>query len=173
MAEKSAKPKLEDVINEVLSESVCDNALDFVAFLRANKMTTPWSAKNSWKICFKGKNMGFMSTSGTAAYRGLGENSWHICFTDSEFANDDTACGEQCVLSEKQKDTIWNTLRNCQKCPYLCNPGKSMTIFGRKFDSVCHQWLSLVNPNAETLDCVKKWFYLYKNSIINGGKANG
>jgi len=168
MANKTAKPKVEDVINEVLTGDVCEKALDFVAFLRENKLMTPWSATNSWKIRFKGKDVGFMSTYGTAAYRGLAENSWQICFTAHKFANDDAVYGEQCTLNESQKNMVWSMLRNCQKHPYLCNPGKSMTVFGKKLDNVCHQWLFLVNPDAEALDCVKKMILLFVISISSG-----
>ena len=170
MANKITKPKLEDVINEVLTGDAYNNALDFVMFLRENKITTPWSATNSWKLRFKGKNIGFISTFGTAPYRGLAENSWHICFTDSTFVDNDTVCDRQYALTEKQKNIVWDTLRNCQKCPYLCNPGKPMTIFGKEFDSVCHQWLSLVNPDADALESAKKMVLLCKNTYEISGR---
>jgi len=167
MTTKAVKPKVEDVIYEVLADDVHEMASDFVAFLRANKLTTPWSATNSWKIRFKGKDVGFLSTYGTAAYRGLTVNSWQICFTAHDFACDDTALGESCVLSDIQKNIVWSKLSNCQNHPYQCNPGKSMTILGKKIENVCHQWLYLTNPDIESLDCAKKLILLFVNSVSN------
>ena len=123
MAKKEARLKVEDAIKDVLTGNVCEEALDFVVFLRENKLTTPWSATNLWKIRFKGKDIGFMSIYGTAAYRGLSENSWQICFTANEFATCDTVYGEQYMLSGSQKNIVWNTLNNCKNHPYQCNPG--------------------------------------------------
>jgi hypothetical protein len=37
--QKTLKPKLEDALNESLNSEVLKNALDFIAYLRKNKMS--------------------------------------------------------------------------------------------------------------------------------------
>jgi len=144
------------------------NGAEAYSFLRENKMTTPWGATNSWKINFKGKNVAGVSTTGTAPYRGLGDNSWGLGFAYHGFGDfEGIIDNEQYAITENQKNLIWDTLRECQKCPYLCNPGAPMTIFGKKFDSVCHAWFSLTNPSGEALDLAKKIVLFNKNAIIN------
>jgi len=54
---KNVKPKIEDVIREVLIAGAVDNALSFIAYLRKNKMSPQWSAANSWKVVYKAHNV--------------------------------------------------------------------------------------------------------------------
>ena len=42
---KNEKPKIEDVVCEVLSGDAQKNALDFIAFLRENKLNPAWGSR--------------------------------------------------------------------------------------------------------------------------------
>jgi len=163
MSKKATKPKVEDVLGEVLDGDAQTNALDFVAFLRANKLSPNLAAANSWAVAYKGQRVCFIRTYGSANYHNLKGGSWHICFANSKFANFDD---EQYNLDEKLKNLIWDNISHCQNHDYACNPGDPMTIFGKKFDSVCHQWLFMINPDANAVECAKKIIMLYISSIL-------
>ena len=164
MPEKAAKPKVEDVILDVVKKEHQKAALDFVGFIRANKMTPAWASKNAWKVNYKGKVLCYIRTSGTAHYHNLDDGSWHINFAVYSDSVYDIAASDEAVKG------IWDKLRFCQKCANNnCAPAKSLTINGKVFDKLCHQWLVMKNPDAEALDCVKKLVEAIRHSISHHG----
>ena len=46
--QKKPKPEIENVIPEYLDGDMKKTALDFVAWLRANKMNPVWASANIW-----------------------------------------------------------------------------------------------------------------------------
>jgi len=163
MPEKTAKPKIEDVILKSVKEEEQKAALDFAGFIRANKMSPAWASKNAWKVSCKGKVLCYIRTAGTAHYHNLDDGSWHINFAAySDFTYNISAS------DEAVKDIIWDKVRFCKKCANNnCAPAKCLTINGKVFDKVCHQWLVIKNPDAEALECVKKLVEAVRYSISN------
>ena len=53
--QKNIRPKIEDVICEYFADvpQTQQNALDFVSWLRANKMSPTWAATDTWAFGFK------------------------------------------------------------------------------------------------------------------------
>ena len=163
LKQKAAKPKIEDIILDVVNEKHQENALDFVGYIRADKMTPAWASKNSWKVSYKGKVLCYIRTAGTADYHNLDDGSWHIRFAAySDYVYDVAVPNEAIKM-------IWDKVRLCVKC-YNCAPANRLIINGKGFDGVCHQWLTIKNPNGEALDCVKKLVDAVRHSLATAAK---
>ena len=166
MSEKTAKPKIEDVILDLVKEEHQKAALDFAGFIRAGKMTPVWASKNAWKVNYKGKVLCYIRTAGTAHYHNLDDGSWHINFAVYSDYTYDVPVSDEAIKG------IWDKIRFCRKCANNnCAPAKRLTINGKVFDKICHQWLVIKNPDAEMLKCVKKLVEAVRNSISNRDKT--
>ena len=156
--QKNKKPKIEDVILDLVKEEHQKAALDFVGYIRANKMTPSWASANSWKVSYKGQVLCYIRTAGTAPYHNLDEGSWHINFAVySDYVYD-------VPVSDEAIKMVWDKVKHCTNC-YNCIPANHLTINGKVFDKVCHQWLIIKNPDAEMLDCVKKLVEAIRSSM--------
>jgi len=51
------KPKIDNVINDFLNGDVLTKALDFIDYLKMNKMNPRWSATNAWTVKHKNKRV--------------------------------------------------------------------------------------------------------------------
>ena len=164
--QKAAKPKVEDVILNAVKQEHQKAALEFAGFIRANKMTPAWASQNAWKVSYRGNVLCYIRTAGTAHYHNLDDGSWHINFAAySDFVYDIPVSGEAVK-------GIWDNLRFCQKCTNNnCAPAKSLTINGKRFDKVCHQWLVIKNPDSRELDCMKKLVIAIRQSISDKDKS--
>ena len=161
--QKKAKPKIEDVIVESVKEEHRKNALDFVEYIRMGKMTPAWASQNAWKVNYKGQVLCYIRTAGTAHYHNLDDGSWHINFAVySDYVYD-------VDVSEDAIKLIWDKVKHCTNC-YNCAPANRLTINEKVFDKVCHQWHIIKNPDAETLECVKKLVDAIKNSVASKDK---
>lgn len=80
----------------------------------------------------------------------------------------DTDEYEQYISDETLKDMVWNSVKHCTKC-YNCKPGNSVMVLGKQFDEVCHSWLMMKNPDADTLNCAKKIVIMRKQAIADMG----
>ena len=158
--QKAIKPKIEDKIFELVKEEHQKRALDFVGFIRDNKMTPAWASTNSWKVSYKGKALCYIRTAGTAHYHKLDDGSWHVSFAVySDFVYDVPVSNEVIKM-------VWDKVKHCTRCAN-CTPANQLTIYGKVFKNVCHQWLAIKNPNAEELECVKKLVEAIRHSISN------
>jgi len=158
--QKAAKPKIEDVILNVVKEEHQKAALDFVEYIRDNKMTPAWASANSWKVSYKGQCLCYVRTAGTAHYHNLDDGSWHIHFavySDSVYEVD---------VSDEDVKMIWDNVRHCTNCSN-CIPANHLTINKKEFDEVCHRWLTIKNPNADAVDCAKKLIEAIRSAVLN------
>jgi len=166
MSEKSR----EDIINEFLKDDAKKNALDFVAYLRANEIAPPSNSGNIYlyqnrvicKITIKGAD-------DIAA-------PWMIWFSDGE--------GDKLGLcsvpeDERLKEFAWAHINTCanfssngRDCGCDKAPGRSAAVFGRQFDNVCHSTLSFINPNADSLVYIKKLVDLMKIGINRNNEVS-
>lgn len=171
MPEKLAKPKLEDVVCDVLINDAQRNALDFAAFLRANKLSPRWASANSWVISHKNQRVCYIRLSGTAHYHNLESGSWHISHVNyghTNLINHDE--DEQYISDELLGEIALQNVKYCAKC-YNCKPGNAVTILDKLFDEVCHSWLLMKNPDANTLSCAKKIVAMRKRAIAKKEKT--
>ena len=158
--QKKTKPKFEDIAGDFLEGNVLKNALDFAAFLRENKISLVWRATNSWNADYKGERVCsfHIPYEPYASFAGIG--SWVLRpagWYGGEYEN--------FIISDKHKEIIWASVKQCSACDgrYVgkkrpCNfaKGNDIMIFGKKFESVCG-YLLIENPSGEVLDFAKKW----------------
>lgn len=160
--QKKTRPKIEEVFNEVLS---CDNlsgALDFIAYLRANKMSPAWASANSWKCSYKNQGVCYVRTYGTAWNHTSGAGSWSVTLY-----NDVSEEYNEFVTGGNYQDIVWNSraLKRCSRCqPQKCAPdgdegafnGFKMTFFGKEFENVCLNGdTSFSDPDERTVAYIK------------------
>jgi len=142
--------KLEDKINDVLTGDKQKNALDFAAFLRTNDLLSDGDGSGyGWSI-----DDGFIKIPER-------EKELWIWFGDCVF----DLCGP---ADEDLKETVWAHVVTCPQvtCPHKrhcgCEKDVGGIIFGKEFESTCYAPLGFFNPDAKTLENVKKLVLLLK-----------
>jgi len=158
MSTKIEKPKIEDIICDVLSGDAKENALEFVAYLRENKLNPLWSATNAWKVNYKTYTVCFIRLHGTADYHSLEKGSWHIIPFIGEY--------EGSSLSDDFKEIAWAKKRTCKGCGQCAL--RINRIFGKEYDYACEGAILFLNPDAKAIECAKKIVELRRNEIKEG-----
>ena len=149
-------PAIEDVIREKLKGETQANALDFVAFLRSNRIALnsdgdggKWSG---WAVGGTvGNSAGYMIVNGAKEFPG----PWTFWFNSCDFEDN---------ADDELKETAWAHASPCGKCNAGwedCGGGEG-TIFGKKFERLCHSPMMFVNPDAKTLEYAKKLMLMLK-----------
>ena len=145
--QKKLKPKIEDIASEYLDGEDLNNLLDFVTWMRANRITPTFANKN--------KN-GINYTSHICFVK-LVHKEWEIAISGkhrkhkSGFQDDFFAC-------EELKEIIAANLSQCEPpgCGHGCPPYTAI-ICGTKYENVCRcLTVRFYNPNAGTLEIIKK-----------------
>ena len=155
---KNEKPKIEDVVCEVLSGDAQKNALDFISFLRENKLNPAWSAKNAWKVSSKTFSVCFIRLHGVAEYNNLGPGEWSMLPFIGEYDAD--------ALPDEDKEIAWANKNNCESCGQCAL--RLNAIFGKKFRYSCECAIGFRNPDDKAVACAKKIVMLRKNEIKQG-----
>jgi hypothetical protein len=162
-----SEQRIEYVINEALTGDAQRNALDFAAFLSTNEIshirpTTGYWADKIYFVCnYKDQSVCYISIN---EYE---DNSWYITGDDSG-----DSWYENALLDECMKEIAWQNIDICKdynSCRSCGNPGKMSrkTIFGKEFDNVCPVTIKFTNPDAPTVECMKKVFEARKNYILD------
>jgi len=154
------RPKIEDVISGHLEGDRRQNALDFVAYLRENKLNPGWTATNAWWVNYKGKRLVSIrvrgiDTVGIPCGYGLDPGSWHIGHWLQGFNFPDN-------LSDELKQFIWANMQPCKHC-MSCAPGHSGFFLEKKFEAVCY--FRIENPTTEGLELTKKLLECKKKAL--------
>ena len=141
------KQPIEDAINTRLQGSSQKNALEFVGFLRTNGLSFDSNGDGEgWAVGGTvGNSVGFMLVNGAA------QGPWTIWFNSCDFKEDDS-------IDDALKAVAWKHASKCGRCHAgweTCGGGER-TIFGKRFEWLCHSPLMFVNPETETLESVKK-----------------
>jgi len=151
--QKNTKPKIEDIVSEHCDTHYRENILEFIAYLKENKMTTRWASVNSWNVVHKSKNIAWIK---------LFEGSWYIDpivdFNDINFLS--------FIEKEKLEKIIWNNVELCTNClpSGQCTPGYSLKILSKEFKNVCRV-PRFKNPKINEIKCIKKIFEFRKGII--------
>ena len=155
--QKNIRPKIEDIAFEYVNEEFKEDILEFITYLKEDKMTVQWASVNSWKILHKSKDVAFIK---------LYEGSWYIDpavdFKDSNF--------ESLIKKEKYEKIIWDNIEICVNClpNGQCTPGRSVKILGKDYKNVCHS-IRFKNPKINEINCIKKIFEYRKKIISENG----
>jgi hypothetical protein len=142
---------IEGVINDVLTGHAKENALSLIAHLRASgepgKFTFSLHDENDdsgWVI----SNVGFMFIDGSEGFPG----PWTL------WMGEVTSTGEDSDISADAhiKEIAWSHIAPCNSCGGDCAPGVNAEIFGKSFENTCQAQLMFNDPDADTVDCMKK-----------------
>ena len=138
---------IEEGITKRLTGDAQKNALNLVAFMRANDMPIdPNNGGDGWAVGGKeGDSLGYAIVNGVSEFPG----PWTLWFNSCDFAGD---------ADDALKEAAWAHASPCGKCHKGwadCGGGERM-IFGKAFESLCHSPLMFSNPDAQTVEHVKK-----------------
>jgi len=166
---KSPKPNFETVITDLFDGDMLQNALDFAASLRDNKIAIARASGDAWKITYKGKGLGRILW--------LGKNTWAV-----ETYRDESQEFADFIKNENLQEIMWDNIFQCRGCnPKLCAgqankpeegfTGFTKTFFGKEFTNTCKHWVGGVfrNPDAKTINCIEKVLDFKKLMIMNYG----
>ena len=155
MSERKKYPRIEDKINDFLTGEKLENALDFVGYLQANGLSFAQHDEYGygWGIDSE-KNKGIAFVKIPAEEKELW--IWTGGLFDTE-----------CSADEELNETIWANVVVCPQtsCPEKRHCGSEEIggkIFGKEFKSTCYAPLGFFNPDAKTLENLKKLLLLLK-----------
>ena len=180
--QRITKPLIEDVIPEYLDGDMKKNALNFIAYLRANRMKPLWHGLNTWKANDKGTGLySIMLCEGDGegwGYYGRPRPkilpSWvvspwlvHMC----EY--------EESILSEGLQNLIWDNVFYCVHSPGQsgkgcssnkgCAGGHDVTILGKEFKGLCRcrPHASVLDPDEAAIHGIKRLLELERKARKN------
>ena len=119
--QQKIRPKIEDVIPEILSGKMRETALDFVAYVRKNKMAPGWAGiTNTWNASYKGKviyriqlkNDGWVND----------RHSKHLWVVNPHLNH--LAAYEEIIISDGMQNIVWDNIGYCRKCNDKCQGKK-------------------------------------------------
>lgn len=157
--QKKMKPLIEDIIDSYLKGQLRDDAIEFVNFLRANKMSPQWASTDSYALSYKSRRVCIIK---------INDGEWSL-WLSTQYNDDLNVC-----FSGEKEDTQKIVLNNIIYCQYCgkCAPGLNITILGKQLQNACYcPVIRLQNPNQTELDCAKKLVILRK-AAINENKAS-
>jgi len=179
--QKAIKPKVEDVITEVLDKDMKKTALDFITYMRENKMKPTWYLVNKWKSSYKGKpicNIRISMCDKNGYHRGYYNpaNCLPAWVIGLNLTHMDTY--KESIMNEDLQDMIWNNAFHCvyssqSPSPGIgCSPGKScvpggkVTILSKEITNLCcgYYAMSIWNPDETAISRIKRLLELERQA---------
>jgi len=146
MSEKAVKSKIEAVITDVLNGDALKHALDFVAYLRANKISLSRTYPDTWNAKYKGK----VACTVILQNKGL----------RISLRGDYSKGYEGILVNEKMKQSIIDhlSIKPCRACNQQCSDGISASLFGKEYHKICKHvynttYFNIADANA--VECAK------------------
>lgn len=171
--QRKIKPKIEEVIPFIVDGDNQKYALDFVAWLRENKMAPGWSGvHNAWDAKCRGSTICKISlrNAGWDLNENLKKHSWCIKLFFSPIHQ-----YEETVIKEGLGDVILNNFVPCVSClngKKDCKPGITGTFLGKDFKNICiHSFnKEIKDPKESTLNGIKKLLELEQKARTESAK---
>ena len=141
----------EEIKNADLSTHLQKAYIGFCRFLKDNKFSIELEdGGNGWKITYMNDCIGHMNFTNVGIWI-------DIC----DFGSGDS-------VDDILKETTWAHVRICEyfssagkQCGCGRQPGSDKTIFGKKYQNLCFALLEFMNPDAKTLENIKKLMVLF------------
>jgi len=173
--QSKTKPKIEEVIPEYLTGDNKQRALDFVAWLRANKMSPAWKITNGWSNSSRGILYYIRLPLYDSHFRNLKQSdgiAWEKSWVLTPYLHHIEQY-EELIIKENLQDFILSGLHYCTPCPHrFCATEK--TVFGNTIKNLCkgdlYGGLALwyVNPSETELIQLKRLLKLEKQARSEG-----
>jgi len=165
MPEKKVKPLIEDVIPEYLDGDIKTSALDFVAYLRENKMKPVWAVQNGWKATYKGKVIYYIRLPLYQSHfnykRESDKTDWTKSWTFTPYLHNINKYEDKIDNEEMQErilSCLWYANPNCDRgCPCTNRRvlfGKEIHLCNGNSYGGCATWFT--NPNEAETEWIKK-----------------
>jgi len=159
--------RIENDINDALDGAAQKNALEFVAFLRANNMqfirgSGYWKEKLYWCVNYMSESVCYILLYSSESAVDSTE-PWVVWSDDSG-----SQWFEDCSLDERSKETAWGHIDFCGNTGEACGGCKGRlrkTVFGKDFDNVCGNTFRFDNPDANAVECMIKLVAIRKRDI--------
>jgi len=144
-----AATSIENAIKEKLTGEKQKNTLDFITSMQDNGFSfIGWlnedGSVGGWDPTYNGKGFGCVLVTDKFMF----------------FIGLDWDCKHSETTDEELKKFAWTHVTICpqQPCkpPYCENNKNQWTIFGKEYESTCHSPLQFIDPDAKTLDNIKK-----------------
>ena len=144
-----------NAINVKHTGDVLKNSLDFVTYLDENEISFSegdfcWTASYRNEAVFYIKIGGFDN-----------ETNEFIIWSADDY-NSEIALAK---ADEQLKEFAWINISPCGSCGGKCSPGRSVEVFGKAFDKVCHSALIFINPDIKAIENLKKLAEIRKTNI--------
>ncbi|MCL2432973.1 MAG: hypothetical protein FWD16_00430 [Clostridia bacterium] len=174
--QRRTKPKLEDFIAASLDAETRQNALAFLEYCKAKKISYPWSSTNTWTLKAKGKSIGLIWIGGDKWIDGQkvaeeklnDEKSWSVGVWYTELLQ-----YTDFIVKENLQGVFLNSLKRCSKCGSGCSP-YAVKILEKEYRSICRSkyldrdtCIQFKNPDAEALHRIQKMID-FRLGISNG-----
>jgi len=156
--QREIKPKIEDVLPHLLEGEPLKAALDFVAYLQADKLKLVWAGiHNAWKAAYKGKPLLYIRllckrwSEDKVAKWVVTPYLMHL----HEY--------EDAIIKEKGQELIWNGLWRCKACGHRCTSVVNKTILGKELRNLCNgnffcgrNWVWFYDPDKTAIARIKR-----------------
>lgn len=188
--QKKVRPKIEDIIPQYLEGDMKKSTLDFISYMRANKMSPGWAGfTNAWKAVCKRRCICYIQLG-----KGKGAASVkNASLVVTPFLEHITQY-EETIISEGLQHFLWDNVLYCANKPkdsfppeefrnyalnppcniWNCAPGKTITVCGREMENICrngnrqHFWFH--NPDETALEAIKRFLELEQKARIGTTK---
>jgi len=159
--------KIEDFIPLYLGGAEQERALDFITYLRTNKIALRGGGTmNVWDAYCKGNRICQINLHwGRSNY---GNNTTWSIILRLDRINE----YQETILSEGMQNIIWDNVRYCGFCSYHCHTGDAV-VLGKKFRNLCYgsesntTMFRINNPDTATLNGIKRLLELEKMARVN------
>ena len=155
-AATQSKDQIEDFIPVYIIGDLQKTALDFVVYLKENKMKPSWSVTNTWNANCKGKSLCKIN-SGEEVW--ANSKSWSLQLRLNHLNE-----YEEPIISDGLQNIVWNNIKYCGSCAG-CAPGIDRTLFGKVCKGLCHvPVVTVCDPDKATVDGIKRLLELEKQA---------
>jgi len=154
---KKSKKKLtkEEEIKTHLIGDLQKDALEFLAYLESDELALDSVGEQICEILIHPIN---------------NQPYWNIYFfKHSSVFNTDR---QDLPIDDELKEFVWSLVKTCtyfrtngKECGCGDQPGSNLTIFGKNFNNCCHAVIWFGNPDAETVNKIKKLVEAWKLCI--------
>jgi len=163
--QKAIKPTPEDIAGEIENGDDLRNLMDFLGFLRENKLSPRWQSSNTWSVRYRNKAVCHLRVN-------YNEKGWRVSnrhfVWEKWFEGDD-----KYITDDDLKGFILDNIRGPVCVNTGCKGVENVTIMGKGFDSVCGCWPhSVLNPGGAEFDCLKKLILAIKAYIADFAAAS-
>ena len=163
--QKATKPKPEDVAGDFLDVEKTAAMLNFVEFIRANKIGIRWASANSWTLHYKGKRLGYLKIFAGKPNTSI-DGSWTFCH-NSDGSLDAYYSMDECNLKTFIFDNIY--ARTCGDCICYNNMNAQKAGYMNPTDCGCYP-LRIFSPDGEALEYTKQLIEYKTNCILEDSK---